>query len=124
MSNTSNFKDLDKDKRIKKELSKLKNIYKNLDKNTQKVTEKLINNASFLAIVLEELQEHIRINGVKEQYKNGKDQYGYKQSVEADLYNKYLKNYMGIIKQLTDLLHKEIAAKDDDDGFMDFINSR
>ena len=122
--NSTKKKELTKDEKIKKELDKLNRIYKKLDTDTQKATEKLVDNASFLAIVLEELQEHIRINGVKEEYKNGANQFGYKTSVEADLYNKYLKNYMSIVKQLTDLLPKQTMVISEEDDFDDFISNR
>ena len=49
-----------KDKQIKKEISKFKKIFKNLDEDKKKILEKLIENVAFMAITLEDLQKQIK----------------------------------------------------------------
>lgn len=112
---------IEKNKKIKKELNRLKKLFKDLPENKKKISEKLIDNAAFMSISLEELKKDIILYGVKEPYVNGKDQYGFKESVESKTYNTTIKNYMAIIKQLNDMLpeEKKIDEEDEFDRFCD-----
>lgn len=98
---------IEKNKKIRKETQKLKKLFKDLPDNKKKMAEKLIENASFMSITLDELKEDIKLYGVKETYVNGKDQFGFKESIESKTYNTMVKNYMNIIKQLNDMLPED-----------------
>ncbi len=113
---------IDKNKKIRKETQKLKKLFKDLPDNKKKMAEKLIENASFMSITLDELKEDIKVYGVKETYVNGKDQFGFKESIESKTYNTMVKNYMNIIKQLNDMLPEEKKI-DEDDEFERFNGS-
>lgn len=106
---------IDKNKKIRKETQKLKKLFKDLPDNKKKMAEKLIENASFMSITLDELKEDIKLYGVKETYVNGKDQFGFKESIESKTYNTMVKNYMNIIKQLNDMLPEEKKINEDDE---------
>ncbi len=106
---------IDKNKKIKKETQKLNKLFKDLADNKKKMAEKLIENASFMSITLDELKEDIKLYGVKETYVNGKDQFGFKESIENKTYNTMIKNYMNIIKQLNDMLPEEKKINEDDE---------
>ena len=106
---------IEKNKKIRKETQKLKKLFKDLPDNKKKMAEKLIENASFMSITLDELKEDIKIHGVKETYVNGKDQFGFKESIESKTYNTMVKNYMNIIKQLNDMLPEEKKINEDDE---------
>jgi hypothetical protein len=106
---------IDKNKKIAKETNKLKKLFKELPENKKKMAEKLIENASFMSITLDELKEDIKIYGVKETYVNGKDQFGFKESIESKTYNAMVKNYMNIIKQLNDMLPEDKKINEDDE---------
>lgn len=110
---------IEKNKKIKKETQRLKKLFKDLPENKHKMAEKLIENASFMSITLDELKEDIKLYGVKETYVNGKDQYGFKESIESKTYNTMVKNYMSIIKQLNDMLPEQKKI-DEDDEFEQF----
>ena len=112
---------IEKNKKIKKELNRLKKLFKDLPENKKKISERLIDNAAFMSVSLEELKKDIIIYGVKETYVNGKDQFGFKESIESKTYNTMIKNYMNIIKQLNDMLpqEKKIDEKDEFDKFCD-----
>lgn len=112
--------DLEQDKRIKKEITRLRSIFKKLDKDVMKGVKSLIENAAFMSVTLEDLQETINREGTVSEYKNGEHQYGTKKSPEVEIYNTMIKNHMAIIKQLTDLLPKE-EIKEVDDGFDAFV---
>lgn len=106
---------IEKNKKIRKETQKLKKLFKDLPDNKKKMAEKLIENASFMSITLDELKEYIKLYGVKETYVNGKDQFGFKESIESKTYNTMVKNYMNIIKQLNDMLPEEKKINEDDE---------
>lgn len=94
---------LTKDEKIKKEISRLKRVFKNLDKNKLATVQTLINIAAFIAITLEELQDIINQEGYTQEYKNGANQFGIKQSAEAEMHIAMTRNYTAVIKQLIDL---------------------
>ncbi len=104
-----------KNKAIKKESNRLKKLFKELPENKKKISEKLIDNAAFMSVSLEELKKDIILYGVKETYVNGKNQYGFKESIESKTYNITIKNYMAIIKQLNDMLPEEKKINEDDE---------
>lgn len=109
-----------KNKRIKKEITKIKKIFKALEDNEKmKLADKLIEHAAYLAIELDDLKKYNIENGIKEKYKNGENQYGYKESVENKTYKDYIKQYTTIIKQLNDMLPDNKKA-DLDDAFDNF----
>ena len=112
-----------KNKTIKKEADRLKKLFTDLEENKKKLAKSLIENVAFMSITLEDLKKDIIKYGVKETYVNGKDQFGFKESVESKTYNTMIKNYMNIIKQLNDMLpqEKKINEKDEFDKFCDDI---
>ena len=80
----------------------------------------LLKNAAFLSVTLEDLRQDINENGIKEQYQNGVNQAGFKDSVETKTYNSLLKTYISIIKQLSDMLPSgNENEKDEFDKFCD-----
>ena len=108
------------EERRKKEHAKLTKQFQYIDERKKKIVEKLIQNASFMAVALEDVQDMIDKNGYISEYKNGENQYGTKKSPEVETYNQLLSNYMKAIKQLTDLLPDNVAVKDND---LDEINA-
>lgn len=123
MGNKKTNKDISKEERINKEIRRLKRIFKKMDDDTKKVTQSLVENAAFMAVTLEDLQETINREGVVSEYQNGANQWGTKKSPEVEVYNTMIKHYMIIVKQLTDLL-PDAEVVEEDDCFEDFINSR
>ena len=95
--------DLTKEQRIKKEITRLRGVFKDLDANKKKTVEPLIRNASFMAITLEDLQDAINESGITEEYKNGENQYGRKQSEEVKTHIAMTRNHAAIMKTLADL---------------------
>lgn len=107
----------------KKEQKKLKLIVAQMPEELSQITEGLVEDASFMAEELEKLRDHIEANGWSETYKNGENQYGKKQSVEADSYIKLQKSYSAVIKQLTDLLPKNSEVSGAAKEIMEFVGS-
>ena len=119
-------KELTKDERIMKEEKRLKRIYKNINKDKKAIIDGLIQRAAYMRITLEDYEKDINEKGYIEMFTQSEktDPYERERPV-ARLYNTMNKNYQNIIKQLTDLLPKDVAkAVEDDDGFNEFISSR
>ena len=114
--------DVERENRIKKEKNKLKKQFSKIDEKKKQLVQRLIENAAFMAITLEYLQDDINMNGCISEYKNGENQYGTKKSPEVEIYNTMVKNYAAVIRQLTDLLPEGVEKTDD--GFDDFISGR
>jgi len=117
-------RELTKDERIKKEQRRLKRIYKNIDKDNKAIIEGLIQRAAYMRVTLEDWEKDIMENDYYEMFTQSEkiDPYERERPV-ARLYNTMNKNYQSIIKQLSNLVPKP-EAKREDDGFDDFINNR
>ena len=109
---------------IESEKEKLNGIYSKLEIKTKKSISSLVDEAAFMAASLYELREIINEKGYTEEYQNGENQRGTKKCSEVEIYIQLSKNYMSIIKQLTDLLPKEVINNENNDGFDDFVNGR
>lgn len=93
--------------RIKKENERLLKLYATLPENKLSIVTPLIQNAAFLKVTLEDLQEEINRQGCVDTYQNGKEQSGKKASAEISAYNTSLKNYTAIIEKLDRMLPPE-----------------
>ena len=96
--------ELTKDQKIRKEIYRLKRVFRDLDKNKLQTVESLIRNAAFMAVSLEELQEIINEEGYTEEYQNGANQSGRKQSEAVKTHIAMTKNHAAIMKQLAELV--------------------
>lgn len=116
---------LSKDERIQKEERRLKRIYKNIDKDNKAIIDGLIRRAAYMRTTLEDWEEDIDANGYYEMFTQSEktDPYERERPV-ARLYNTMNANYQKIIKQLSDLVPKQDASKEKDDGFAAFVNGR
>ena len=117
---------MEKDKRIKREETRLKNIYKNIEDKKKETVIGLIQRVAYLRVTLEDFEKDLDKNGFVEMFQQGEKQSPYERKRPvADLYNTMNTAYQKAIKQLTDLLPKEIEdKKEDDDGFNEFIYGR
>lgn len=115
--------DLTKEQRIKTEVRRLNSLFSKMNKSTKKVVKSLIENAAFMTVTLEDLQDHINEHGVTDKYQNGENQWGIKKSPEVEIHIAMTKNHNATMKQLADLLPKG-APKQEEDGFDEFVNSR
>lgn len=96
-----------KEKRIKEEQKRLKEIFLELEENKRNLVTPLIEKAAFMSVELDNLQEKIEQDGWTSEYQNGENQWGTKKSPEADTYISLSKNYAAVIKQLTELVPAE-----------------
>ena len=117
-------KETTKDERIKKEVRRLNRIYKDIDKDNKAIIDGLIQRAAYMRVTLEDWEEDIIENGVTEMFTQSEKTEPYeRERPVARLYNTMNANYQKIIKQLSDLVPKEVKVVEDD-GFKDFIAQR
>ena len=95
--------DLPKEARITKEYRRLKKVLKTLDKNLLATVEPLIRNAAFMTVSLDELQDIINAEGYIDEYQNGANQSGQKQSTAVKTHIQMTRNHAAVMKQLADL---------------------
>lgn len=116
---------LKKQKRIKSEITRLKKIFKDIDPNKKNLVISTIHDIAFMNITMEDLRESIIENGTTIEYKNGKDQWGEKQSPDAQTYLQLSQKSTQAMKILLDCLPKTLPKTgSDDDGFDDFVWQR
>ena len=115
---------IEQQKKIKKEVARLKRLFKNIDENKKKLVFATIEDVAFMTVTMEDLREKIVRTGTTVTYKNGKNQYGKKQSPDAQLYLQMSQKQTQAMKILVDCLPKTEKPTNKDDGFDDFVHSR
>lgn len=113
------YDSMTEDEKIEFQKKKLKRQFSQLDSKTKNIVSPLIDNAAFMTVTLEELQKTINEEGIMIKYQNGANQWGKKKSPAIETYNSMIKNLSAITKQLTELVPRDIGAKDD--GFDTFL---
>lgn len=116
---------LEKSKRIKKEVSRLKRLFKGIDENKKKLVFATIEDVAFMTVTMQDLRENITRMGTTAKYKNGENQYGTKQSPDAQLYLQMSQKQTQAMKILLDCMPKtEKKVKEPEDDFDDFVYER
>lgn len=115
---------LEKTSRIKKEKARLRRLFKEVDDNKKKLVYSTIDDIAFMAITMKDLQDRIIRNGTISTYQNGENQYGTKQSPDAQLYLQMSQKHTQAMKILMDCLPKTERTVHKDDGFEDFVYTR
>lgn len=100
----------EKEKRIRKETKRLKDIFKDLEPNKLKAVDTLIARAAFITVSLEDLEVELNETGWTEVYTNGRNQEGVKKAAAAEAHISLTKNLNAIMKQLLDLVPAEQKA--------------
>lgn len=95
---------MDKVKRIKTETERIKQFYSPLPANKLELCTPLIENAAFMKVTLEDLQDMINASGVTDEYQNGENQFGRKISADIQAYNSMMKVYTAVIDRLGKML--------------------
>ena len=103
-----NNADLTKDQRIRQEYERMKDLFSAMPGNELSFCDPLLQNAAFMKVTLEDLQQAINENGVTDQYQNGANQSGTKASADLQAYNSLAKVYNALMDKLSAKLPKEI----------------
>lgn len=108
---------LDKEKMIKKEITELKRFFKEIENDKKPFANRLIEQCSFMAVTLRELQETLNEDGAIELFVNGKQKM-LREHPATKTYNAMVKNYNSVIKQLLEMLPE---GKKENDELMEFL---
>lgn len=115
---------LEKTRLINREKNRLRKLFKEIDENKKKLVFATIDDVAFMTITMQELRENIIRQGTTVEYKNGENQYGTKQSPDAQLYIQFSQKLNAAMKILVECLPKTEKPVKKDDGFLDFVNGR
>ena len=110
---------LDKEKKIKQEINRIKKLYKDFDKDKIKVLDGLINDAAFMKISLEEIRSDLVNNGLTELFTQGSQEFN-RERPEVKIYTTLIQRYSNVMKQLIDLLPQE-EKKEQKDELLEFL---
>lgn len=110
----------EKAKAKKKRISEYNKIFKDLSLEKKKLIKKAIEQAVHMEVQLDELQTALEKVGFVEEYQNGNNQYGKKESTESKAYNQLMKNYTAVVKILLAELPRTTPV-DEDDEFKEFL---
>lgn len=114
----------EKEAAIKKEERRLKRLFAKIDDSKKKLAFSTIADVAFLTVIMQELREKILKEGTTCEYKNGENQYGTKQSPDAQLYLQMSQKQTAAMKILMDCLPKTERPEPKDDGFDGFVEER
>lgn len=113
---------LEKTKRIKKEEARIKRLFKDIEENRKKLVFTTIADVAFMTVTMQDLRDTIIREGTTATYKNGENQYGTKQSPEAQMYLQLSQKLTQAMKILVDCMpkpeKKTTAPEDDFDNFV------
>lgn len=115
----------EKEKKIKKELNKLKRKFKDIPNDKKEFYLGLMQRAAFMRVTLEELELHMNYHGAVEWFEQGSQKL-WRESPASKVYNQMIKNYQATLKQLEMLLPEEEKKKvvNDYDGFGSFVQAK
>lgn len=84
----------------KRRINKYKEAFSHLDNNTMMIVEKIIECIVDLEFRIDKLQKELDTIGFVEEYQNGNNQFGTKESTISKAYSNVLKNYNSLIRTL------------------------
>lgn len=97
---------LEREKKTKQEINKLKKLYQKVNKDTVKNLDGLMTNAAFLKIKLDELREDINKNGLTELFVQGEQSFN-RERPEVKIFTTMIQRYTQVMKQLMEVMPQE-----------------
>lgn len=114
------YEQLEREKKIKQEINRIKKLYKDLPKDKVKVVDGLVTEASFMKLSLEELRADLFKNGHTELYENG-SQVCTRERPQSKVYATMIQRYSNVMKQLIDYMPEE-EKKEEKDELLEFLS--
>lgn len=93
-----------KEERISKELGRLKRIFRDLPKDKRNLCDKLMQNAAYMSVTLEDLQETVNEEGATLASKNGNGFITIQEHPANKAYTNMIAKYSSVINQLNAFL--------------------
>lgn len=108
------------EKEIHREYLRLRSLFKGAGEKKLKLSQRELETAAFLTVSLRKLETDIAVKGYEEEYQNGANQKGIKESTAAKLHIAYTKNLLAVMKQLHERLGESVLDGAADDEFARF----
>ena len=105
---------MEKEKQIKKEISELNKLFRDIPPDKAKLVEGLIQNAAFMRVTLEELQQEVIENGAVIQCQSGNGFDTIKDNPAQKAYTTMVARYTQIINQLQSFLPEQVVVDEKD----------
>ena len=100
---------------ISKEYERIKLLFNNIEESKSELVDNLIQQAAFMKVELDNLQNQIRKYGAVQISNKGMQ----RQTEAAKYYTKLINSYGTVMKTLNSILGKNV--KEDDDAFDEFL---
>ncbi len=113
----------EKEKRIKKEMNKIKKVFKNLPKEKLQKINDLIYRASFLLVMAQDMEEELLNCGTYTTRTVNASQTFLKTHPLCKDYRDTIKSYQAVIKQLDDLTKDDMVQEPPKDELDKFLES-
>ena len=110
----------EKQKAIKKEITKLRRLFKNLPKDKRQAADGLIQEAAFMRVTLEEARHIIDQQGIIEVFEQGSQRF-LREHPATKVYNTMINRYAAVCKQLFDMVPDPDVGKQAEDELMAFV---
>lgn len=114
---------LNKDDMIDREKARLKGLVNEVAPERLPLADTVIASIAFQRVHLQELESILTIKGFTEEYQNGANQCGIKQSSESQAYTALANTHLKYQKHLVEILLGPGSSKKEQDPLMAFINS-
>jgi len=112
---------LNKDEMINREKERLLQIFKEYSPEKMVAATPIISTVAFQTVAMIELESILKKKGFVEEYKNGENQFGLKESSESKSYINLARTCLTYRKQLLDMLDKGMS-KADTDELLEFLS--
>lgn len=107
----------------KRRLKEYQEIFQDIPDKTLKLVDKLIEMAVNMELHLRKLEEELKVVGFVEQYQNGENQFGTKESTVSRSYSTMAKNYTQVVRTLLTCLPED-RQKPAADNLAEFLQGR
>ncbi len=119
---TGYYTEKQRDSKIKRIRSQLFKEYKELVPKDNPSVESTINRMAFLAVHIEEQEKIINRDGTQEEYKNGENQFGLKDSTATKVHDRMFNDFLKAKKQLDDIKPKRDGTSDPAETILNFAS--
>lgn len=107
---------------VKRRIKEIQEAFSSVDADKMHVINRVIEHVAYMEEKLDEIKLILERDGFVEEYQNGENQWGTKESTASKAYNTVLKNYNTYIRTLLSAMPESVDI-DSDDGFDEFLGT-
>ena len=121
-STTEYYTEKQRETKIRRVRNQLLKEYKELDPKSNPSVDSTISRMAFLIVHIEEQEKIINRDGTIEEYKNGQNQFGLKDSTASKVHDRMFNDFLKAKKQLDDILPKKEIGMDPAETILKFAS--